>query len=202
MEQSRTRLDFFNIVFKLQFLVGKGRKVGQIWSRVAGLLGERRKESVDGLLEFSGSPQQRYVRLRLREFSLIIFKLALQNGIPISDPTFYSSETLCPDSLIESIFTPAEQCSETMPLLQQRIAIMREVGFILSTVGFVPESTRVLRDSIRPSFVQAFRGSYQGLLAEFQHGHNGQGTALDLVKFIIGTFPSFRDEVYLEGTKG
>ncbi|KAG7091370.1 hypothetical protein E1B28_010410 [Marasmius oreades] len=105
---------------------------------------------------------------------------ALQNGIPITDPTFYSSETLCPDSLIESIFASAEQCSETIPLLQQRTAIMREVGYILTT---------------------AFGGSYQGLLNEFQREHHGQGTALDLVKFVIDTFPSFRDEVYLEGRK-
>ncbi|KAF9262620.1 hypothetical protein L218DRAFT_867216 [Marasmius fiardii PR-910] len=105
---------------------------------------------------------------------------ALQNGIPITDPTFYSSETLCPDSLIESIFAPAAHCSETIPLLQQRIAVMREVGFILTT---------------------AFGGSYQGLLTEFQRGHNGQGTALDLSKLVVDTFPSFRDEVYLEGTK-
>ncbi|KAL0069094.1 hypothetical protein AAF712_003780 [Marasmius tenuissimus] len=106
---------------------------------------------------------------------------ALQNGIPITDPAFYSSETLCPDSLIESIFAPAPQCAESIPLLTERIAVMREVGFILTN---------------------GFGGSYQGLLDEFQRRQNGQGTALDLVKLVVDSFPSFRDEVYLEGRKG
>ncbi|KAJ8080267.1 hypothetical protein PM082_017097 [Marasmius tenuissimus] len=105
---------------------------------------------------------------------------ALQNGIPITDPAFYSSETLCPDSLIESIFAPAPQCAESIPLLTERIAVMREVGFILTN---------------------GFGGSYQGLLDEFQRRQNGQGTALDLVKLVVDSFPSFRDEVYLEGRK-
>lgn len=61
--------------------------------------------------------------------------LALEHDIPITDPNFYSSETLCPDSLIEHIFRPAEQSSETLPLLRERIAIMREVGFILCNVS-------------------------------------------------------------------
>ncbi|ESK96171.1 conserved eukaryotic protein [Moniliophthora roreri MCA 2997] len=105
---------------------------------------------------------------------------AMQSGIPITDPTFYSSETLCPDVLIESVFQEANQSSESIPLLQQRIAIMREVGFILTN---------------------AFGGSYQGLLAEFQRRHDGQGTAIDLVKLVTETFPSFKDEVYLDGRK-
>lgn len=59
---------------------------------------------------------------------------ALEEEIPITDPAFYSSEILCPDSLIEHIFRPADQCNETIPLLKERIAIMREVGSILCTV--------------------------------------------------------------------
>ncbi|KAF5380664.1 hypothetical protein D9757_007046 [Collybiopsis confluens] len=99
---------------------------------------------------------------------------ALQDDdIPITDPYFYSSETLCPDSLIAHVFRPAKQCSETIPLLQERINIMRE----------------------------SFGGSYQGLLEEFQRRFNGQGTALDLVKMVTDTFPSFRDETFYEGNK-
>ncbi|KAF7355547.1 Queuosine salvage protein [Mycena sanguinolenta] len=106
---------------------------------------------------------------------------ALQDdSIPITDPNFYSSETLCPDSLIEHVFRPAEGCNETIPLLAQRIAIMREVGFILC---------------------HGFGGSFQGFLEEFQRQHNGQGTALQLVQKVTETFPSFRDEVYFEGRK-
>ncbi|KAJ7241896.1 hypothetical protein B0H12DRAFT_1132919 [Mycena haematopus] len=105
---------------------------------------------------------------------------ALQDDIPITDPNFYSSETLCPTSLIEHVFRPAEGCSETIPLLAQRIEIMREVGFILC---------------------HGFGGSFQGFLDEFQRQHNGEGTALQLVQKVTETFPSFRDEVYFEGRK-
>ncbi|KAK7040162.1 hypothetical protein VNI00_009968 [Paramarasmius palmivorus] len=127
-------------------------------------------------------------------------RTAMQNGIPITDPAFYGSETLCPDSLIESVFCEAEQCNEGMPLLQQRISIMREVGFILTNVGRLVRSDAETNLSV-PS-LQAFDGSYQGLLLELQRRHDGQATAIDLVKLITDTFPSFRDEVYLDGRKG
>ncbi|KAJ7639087.1 hypothetical protein FB45DRAFT_904665 [Roridomyces roridus] len=106
---------------------------------------------------------------------------ALQDeSIPITDPQFYSSETLCPDSLIEHVFRAAEGCSEAIPLLAERIAVMREVGFILC---------------------HGFGGSFQGFLEEFQRRHNGNGTALQLVQMVTETFPSFRDEVFFEGRK-
>jgi hypothetical protein len=38
-------------------------------------------------------------------------------------------------------------------------------------------------------------------LNEFHRRHDGQGTALDLVKMVIETFPSFRDEYHIEGRK-
>jgi hypothetical protein len=61
----------------------------------------------------------------------------LEEGIPITDPAFYSCETLCPDSLIAHVFRPAPQSSETIPLLQDRISIMRQVGFILCAVSIL-----------------------------------------------------------------
>lgn len=66
----------------------------------------------------------------------ISFSALHDDNIPISDPYFYSSKVLCPDSLIASVFRPASQCSETVPLLQERISVMREVGFILCNVSF------------------------------------------------------------------
>ncbi|EAU85978.1 hypothetical protein CC1G_03001 [Coprinopsis cinerea okayama7 len=57
---------------------------------------------------------------------------------------------------------------------------MREVGSILTS---------------------SFGGSYQGFLDEFHRRHNGQGTALDLVRMVVDTFPSFRDETVYDGTK-
>jgi hypothetical protein len=63
----------------------------------------------------------------------------LEEGIPITDPSFYASEERCPNSLIEHLFRVAPQASEDIPLLPERIAIMREVGAILCavSVGFV-----------------------------------------------------------------
>jgi hypothetical protein len=73
--------------------------------------------------------------LFLRELNYLC--TALEEGIPITDPTFYSSESLCPDSVIAHVFRPAPQSAETIPLLKERITIMREVGFILCAVSEV-----------------------------------------------------------------
>lgn len=61
---------------------------------------------------------------------------ALEEGIPITDPAFYSNELLCPDSLITHVFRASSQSAETIPLLKERIAIMREVGFSLCMVSY------------------------------------------------------------------
>lgn len=68
----------------------------------------------------------------------MLFFLALEEEIPITDPRFYSSETRCPDSLIEHIFRATNQSNEPIPLLRERIAIMREVGYILCNVSSRP----------------------------------------------------------------
>ncbi|KAF8798924.1 hypothetical protein BYT27DRAFT_7122461 [Phlegmacium glaucopus] len=105
---------------------------------------------------------------------------ALEEEIPITDPRFYSSEILCPDSLIEYVFRATKQSNESIPLLGERIAIMREVGYILCN---------------------SYGGSFKGFLDEFKRQHQDQGTSLDLVKMVTQSFPSFRDEVYYENTK-
>ena len=69
-----------------------------------------------------------------KRFSNICLK-ALEEDIPITSPQFYSSETLCPDSMIEYVFRKANQSNESIPLLNERIAVMRELGFILCNVG-------------------------------------------------------------------
>ncbi|KAJ7167468.1 hypothetical protein C8R46DRAFT_1163037 [Mycena filopes] len=101
---------------------------------------------------------------------------ALQAKIPITDPSFYSSETLCPDSVIEEVFRAADGCTESVPLLEERIAVMREVGFILC---------------------HGFGGSFQGFLDEFQRQYNGRGTALQLVQKVTDTFPPSGTKVCL-----
>ncbi|GJJ13384.1 hypothetical protein Clacol_007638 [Clathrus columnatus] len=105
---------------------------------------------------------------------------ALEAGIPITDPAFYSDPILCPDSLIEDIFKPAPYCSETVPLLKERIAIMREVGSIMTS---------------------KFGGSYETLLVQFLSRYSGRGTALQLVELITDEFPSFRDETVFKGKR-
>ncbi|KAG6831738.1 hypothetical protein H0H87_004007 [Tephrocybe sp. NHM501043] len=100
------------------------------------------------------------------------------DDIPITDPNFYSSELLCPDSLIEHVFRPAPQSAESIPLLKERIAIMREVGTILC---------------------KDFGGSFQGFLEEFHRRHKGEGTALQLVQMVVDTFPTYRDEFVVDG---
>lgn len=102
------------------------------------------------------------------------------DDIPITDPRFYSSETSCPDPLIEHVFRPAGQSTETIPLLQHRVAVMREVGSILCN---------------------NFGGSFLGFIEEFHRRNNGEGTALELVQMVTDTFPSFRDEVIYNGKK-
>ncbi|KIJ62549.1 hypothetical protein HYDPIDRAFT_114191 [Hydnomerulius pinastri MD-312] len=105
---------------------------------------------------------------------------ALEENIPITDPAFYSSEVLCPDSLIVNVFRAASQSTEEVPLLKERIAIMREVGSILCN---------------------NFGGSYLGFLNAFQRGRKGRGTALELVQMVTDTFPSFRDERWVNGRR-
>lgn len=61
-------------------------------------------------------------------------RAALEENIPITDPAFYGSEVLCPDALIAHVFRAAAVSKEQVPLLKERIAIMREVGSILYKV--------------------------------------------------------------------
>ncbi|TBU46670.1 hypothetical protein BD309DRAFT_915504 [Dichomitus squalens] len=105
---------------------------------------------------------------------------ALEEGIPITDPAFYASEGCCTDSLIEHVFRPASQSAETIPLLRERIAILREVGTILC---------------------QEFGGSFYGFVQAFRRRYSDRGTALQLVKMVADTFPPFRDEHVLNGRR-
>ncbi|CAE6519784.1 unnamed protein product [Rhizoctonia solani] len=98
---------------------------------------------------------------------------ALENGIPITDPRFYASQKDCPDSLIETVFQPASGCLETIPLLQERIRVMRQAGAIL---------------------VERYNGSFSGILAEWRQEHGPKATAGVLVGKITKTFEVFRDE--------
>lgn len=76
---------------------------------------------------------------------------ALEWGIPIIDPAFYASEERCPDSLLEAIFRPAEGCAEEIPLLKERIRVMRECGRVfvdVSTLSYMPSVPASLRNPL------------------------------------------------------
>ncbi|KAL1686148.1 hypothetical protein GGG16DRAFT_64815 [Schizophyllum commune] len=105
---------------------------------------------------------------------------ALSEGIPIIDPKFYADKEACPDELIAHVFRRAPQSEEDIPLLQERINIMRENGRILC---------------------EQFGGSFAGFIDAFHARHSKPGTALDLVKMVTVTFPSFRDETVFEGRR-
>jgi hypothetical protein len=55
----------------------------------------------------------------------------LEDGHPFTDPAFFGDANRCPDRLIELTFMSAPQSEEVIPLLRERIAVMRECGKIL-----------------------------------------------------------------------
>ena len=55
----------------------------------------------------------------------------MEEDIPFVDPEFYSA---CSDEMIAHILRPASESKETISLLKERIAIMRENGKILVNV--------------------------------------------------------------------
>jgi Queuosine salvage protein len=93
------------------------------------------------LLGFIGGPESRLASIACPlppESNQILGNpsyVALEDGIPITDPAFYASETRCPDSLIAYIFRASASSMEHIPLLAERIKIMREVGAILCKVN-------------------------------------------------------------------
>ncbi|KAG0358670.1 hypothetical protein BG005_002004 [Podila minutissima] len=97
---------------------------------------------------------------------------ALREGIPITTPEFFASEEKLPDSEIERIFR--SDTKEQIPLLKERIRILREAGKVL---------------------VEKFNGNFTNCIAQ------ADGSALKLVQIITSNFPSFRDEAEFCGRK-
>lgn len=89
---------------------------------------------------------------------------ALDDGHPITTPDFWQDRDACPDSLLEHIFRSASD--EPMPLLQQRISILREAGDILYH-QFDCSPTNLVRQA--------------------------NGSAAALVNLLVEHFPNFRD---------
>ncbi|KAG8950547.1 hypothetical protein FRC04_007366 [Tulasnella sp. 424] len=93
--------------------------------------------------------------------------------------------SLCPDSVIEQLFASGrEQGSadvESIPLLAERINVLRRVSKVLCT---------------------RFEGSYVGLIEAWKKKYGDERTALQLVQMVVEEFEDFRDEVSWKGKKG
>ncbi|KAG0202863.1 hypothetical protein BGX28_004739 [Mortierella sp. GBA30] len=97
---------------------------------------------------------------------------ALEEGIPITTPAFFASEDQLPDAEIERIFR--SDTKEPIPLLQDRIRVIREAGKVL---------------------MEKFGGNFGNCIAQ------AEGSALKLVDILTSNFSSFRDEAEFCGRK-
>ena len=57
---------------------------------------------------------------------------ALDDGIPITEPSFWNNETKCSDEVLKSVFRSSTD--EEIPLLRERIHCVREAGRVLQEV--------------------------------------------------------------------
>jgi hypothetical protein len=117
--------------------------------------------------------------------------------VPITDPLFYADEVSCPDSLIQEVFKPADGCTESMPLIQERISIMRQIGSIFLEVSIMPSPCATPNDRSQKIPGQ----SYMGLLTSLKSQREIHDNTLHLLDSIIQYFPCFRDESIYEGQR-
>lgn len=54
----------------------------------------------------------------------------------------------------------------------------------------------------RAALYEKYEGSFEGFMKEFRARHQVRGTALDFVRMVTNNFPSFRDEVLVDGMLG
>lgn len=95
---------------------------------------------------------------------------ALDEGIPVTNPTWYCS---APKVALERLFRSEEQEEESsIPMLEERIRVMREAGRRL---------------------VEKYKGSFANCILE------ANGSARKLINLLITEFPSFFDVSWYEG---
>ncbi|KAL2044294.1 hypothetical protein N7G274_002999 [Stereocaulon virgatum] len=95
---------------------------------------------------------------------------ALDEGIPITSPSFWVDEEVCTDVYLKYIFRSAT--GEEMPMLQDRIYCMREAGYVLQ---------------------EKFDGSFVTCLDE------ANGSAAALVNLMADNFPCLDDRHRFDG---
>ncbi|CAG8574518.1 4111_t:CDS:10 [Paraglomus occultum] len=102
--------------------------------------------------------------------SMVNYTLALAEKIPITTASVYASEEQLTDEQIKYIFR--SDTTEQIPLLQQRIMLMREAGRVL---------------------VEKFGGTFVNCVRE------ANKSAMKLLEIITENFASFRDENEYKG---
>ncbi|KAK9465651.1 hypothetical protein V1512DRAFT_44405 [Lipomyces arxii] len=95
---------------------------------------------------------------------------ALDDGIPITTPSFWKDEEECSNELIAQVFH--SDTLEQIPMLQERIDCLREAGTVLTS---------------------KYGGSFANMIAQ------ADGSAVKLVKLVVDNFKCFRDESVFEG---
>ncbi|KAL0634378.1 hypothetical protein Q9L58_006699 [Maublancomyces gigas] len=101
-----------------------------------------------------------------------LLRRALDEGIPITCPYFWVDPTICSDALLTHVFRSDSE--ERIPLLQERIDILREVGEVLC---------------------ERYDGTFVNCI------HKANGSAAALVVLVADEFPCFRDEHKYEGRR-
>ncbi|SLM36486.1 Protein of unknown function DUF2419 [Lasallia pustulata] len=97
---------------------------------------------------------------------------ALDEEIPITSSDFWQDRGECTDEVLRYVFRSATK--EQIPLLEKRMACLREAG-------------QILYERFQCSFTTCIR--------------EAKGSAAALVNLIVENFPCFRDEVKFEGKK-
>ncbi|EEQ30074.1 hypothetical protein McanMca71_000401 [Microsporum canis] len=101
-----------------------------------------------------------------------VLQRALDEEIPITSPDFWRDEVECTDDVLRHVFRSATD--EEIPLLQERIACLREAGTVL---------------------YEKYECSFSQCIAE------ANGSAAALVNLLAQNFPCFRDETEFCGKK-
>ena len=109
---------------------------------------------------------------------------AQEEGINITEPAFYRD---CDDEVLRSVFRSDQ--GEEIPLLEERIRVMREVGTILCQVCL----RRLASFDQADGDSQKWDGSYANLLTK------ANGSALALVELVVDNFPCYDDRTTYTG---
>ncbi|KAL5114704.1 hypothetical protein ACEQ8H_007438 [Pleosporales sp. CAS-2024a] len=103
-----------------------------------------------------------------------LLQRALEQAIPITDPTFWIDEERCTDDVLRTVFSSGIEGTEDIPLFEERVRCLREAGQILE---------------------EEFDSSVITLIQDAKH------SAAGLVNLLAEKFTCFRDEGTFERKK-